>query len=225
MKVWALIPTAGTGERFGAAIPKPLVDLKGKPVIAHTLEVFEKNVSVDGVVLIIHPDFRKGYEKIIAEFGFKKVRAVVDGGATRTQSVRQGLSVVPLEADVVMVHDGVRPLVSEALIARGLKAVLADPAVVAAVQVKPTLKVVDPGTGRVRETLDRTLVWEIQTPQIFEYALLKRAYNDDATATDDAALVEALGFPVKTFPGDYQNIKITTTDDILVAEAFLDSHY
>lgn len=210
MNVWAIIPTAGTGERFGATVPKPLVELKGKPVIAHTLDVFEKSTSVEGVVLIIHSDFRKEYEEIVALFGFKKVRKIIDGGATRTQSVRQGLSVVPDDVGVVMVHDGVRPLVSSAMIERGLQALSEADAVIAAVPLKPTLKVVDPVTGIVSETLDRTLVWEVQTPQIFRSALLKRAYSEDMTATDDAALVEALGVKVKIFPGDPRNIKITT---------------
>ncbi len=223
MNVWAIIPTAGTGSRFGAAVPKPLVDLKSKPVIARTLDVFEKNAAVAGVVLIVHPDFRKEYEMIIDRFGLKKVKAVVDGGATRTQSVRLGLAALPENVDVVMVHDGVRPLVSDVLIERGLKAIVTDKAVVAAVQVKPTLKVVDPVTFVVRETLDRTLVWEIQTPQIFEHSLLRRAYADDVTATDDAALVEALGVEVKIFTGDHMNIKITTPEDLLIAEAFLNS--
>jgi 2-C-methyl-D-erythritol 4-phosphate cytidylyltransferase len=217
----ALIPTAGTGERLGASVPKPLIEINGEPLIAHTLKVFERVASVAGVVLVVHPYYKKDYQDLVDSYGFKKISAIVDGGATRSQSVRNGLRALPPDADFVIVHDGVRPIVTVDLIERGLALAREEKAVIAAVPVKPTLKVVDPQTNIVRETLDRTLVWEIQTPQIFERKLLERAYAGDTEATDDAALVERLGVPVKVFMGDYRNIKITTPDDLIVAEALL----
>jgi 2-C-methyl-D-erythritol 4-phosphate cytidylyltransferase len=222
VSVWVIVPTAGTGERFGGPKPKPLADLDGKPVIARTLAVLESCTGINGVVVVAHADWIKDYQDVVRQYELKKVKAVVAGGATRTQSVRQGLAVVGHDAEVIMVHDGVRPLVTEAIIQKGLEAVKATGAAVAAVPVKPTIKVVDPKTQIVRETLDRDLLWEIQTPQVFERELLEKAYREDRDgASDDAALVERLGVKVKVFEGAYTNIKITTPEDMAVAQAFL----
>ncbi|MBF0331338.1 MAG: 2-C-methyl-D-erythritol 4-phosphate cytidylyltransferase [Candidatus Omnitrophica bacterium] len=222
MSVWAIVPTAGTGERFGGTKPKPLADLNGKPVIARTLLALEACVDIDSIVVVAHTDWIKDYQDVVRKYKLSKVKAVVAGGATRTQSVRQGLVAVGKLACTVMVHDGVRPLVSSSIIQRGLDAVNATGAAVAAVRVKPTIKVVELMTGLVQETLDRDLLWEIQTPQIFERRLLERAYAADQDgASDDAALVERLGVAVKVFEGAYTNIKITTPEDMLVAQAFL----
>lgn len=221
MKTVALIPTAGSGERFGSAIPKPLVDMGGKPVIVHTLTAFEKAPSIDAIILIVPAEYQGQFTEVVRKNGFKKVLAVIEGGATRTQSVRNGLRAVPKEFDVVLVHDGVRPLIGVDLIERSVALAGEEKAVVVAVPVKPTLKVVDPRTHVVRETLDRTLVWEIQTPQIFNRKILEKAYADDSESTDDAHLVERTGVPVKILRGDYRNIKITTPEDLVIAEALL----
>ncbi|MFH0754365.1 MAG: 2-C-methyl-D-erythritol 4-phosphate cytidylyltransferase [Candidatus Omnitrophota bacterium] len=222
MSCWAVIPAAGTGERFGGTKPKPLADLSGKPVIAHTLAVFEACADVDGVVVVVHCDWLEDYKGMIRELKLEKVRAVIAGGNTRTQSVRHGLEAVDRQAQVVMVHDGVRPFVDEAMIQRALLAVHSTGAAVAGVRVKPTIKVVDRVSQVVCETLDRDLLWEIQTPQVFDRVLLERAYRQGgAGASDDAALVERMGIGVKVFEGAYTNIKITTPEDMLVARAFL----
>ncbi|NTV29290.1 MAG: 2-C-methyl-D-erythritol 4-phosphate cytidylyltransferase [Candidatus Omnitrophica bacterium] len=221
MNAVAIIPAAGRGERLGAHLPKTLVELRGRPVIVHTLAVFERVAGISGVILVVPPEFVDVYRRVVERYGMPKVLAVVAGGATRTCSVRNGLSALPSEADYVVVHDGARPLVTVATVERGLHLALQAKALVAAVPVKPTIKVVDPATQVIRQTLDRSLLWEIQTPQIFERALLERAYADGAEATDDAALVERLGVPVKVFPGDYDNLKITTPGDMPLAEALL----
>lgn len=228
MSVWALIPTAGTGERFGGPLPKPLVLCGGKTVIARTLDVFQQSDLITGVVLIVPAGWTKDYQEVVRAGSFSKVRVVVEGGATRTQSVRNGLEAVAAfdpgtaKAAVLIIHDGVRPLVTEAMIASGLLAVQETGAAVAAIPVKPTIKVVDPKGQRVCGTLDRSLLREIQTPQVFERGLLERAYRQDRDgATDDAVLVERLGVAVVIFPGHVTNIKITTPEDICVAEAFL----
>jgi len=122
---------------------------------------------------------------------------------------------------MVMVHDGVRPLVTSRVLEDGLRLAKDKGTAVAAVPVKPTLKVVDPRTMAVTETLDRSLIWEIQTPQIFRRELLDRAYKADENATDDAALVELLGVPVMVYMGDRRNIKITTPEDLIIAEALV----
>ncbi len=222
MSVWAIVPSGGTGERFGGARPKPFADLVGKPVIVRTLEVFEHSVLVDGVVLVVHQDWLKDYKDLVAAHGLKKVKAVVVGGDTRTQSVRCGLLALGADADRVMVHDGVRPLVTPGVIAAGIEAVKLTGAAIAAVPVKPTIKVVDSKAKMVVETLDRELLWEVQTPQIFDRKILERAYAEDRDgASDDAALVERMGIKVHVFTGSYKNVKITTPEDLVVATAFI----
>ncbi len=220
-----IIPAAGTGARFGGDRPKPLADLAGRPLIARTLAVFEQCPLVDGIVLLVHRDWRGDYEKVVADGSFGKVRAVVAGGATRTASVRAGLAALDKGVSVVMVHDGVRPFVTHAMIAEGLRAVQATGAAVAGVPVKPTIKSVDPRTCMAIATLDRELLWEAQTPQVFDRELLEKAYAaqgaDGAVATDDAALVGRLGVRVQMFEGAYTNIKVTTPDDMVVAGALL----
>jgi 2-C-methyl-D-erythritol 4-phosphate cytidylyltransferase len=191
-------------------------------VIVRTLEVFERSTSVDGIVLVVHIDWLKDYKDLIAAHKLKKVKAVVVGGDTRTQSVRNGLLALGADADVVMVHDGVRPLVTQEIIAAGIDAVKASGAAIAAVPVKPTIKAVDPKAKTVMETLDRDLLWEVQTPQVFSRKVLEKAYADDRDgATDDAALVEQSGVRVGVFMGSYANVKITTPEDLVVARALL----
>ncbi len=222
MGIWVIIPSGGTGERFGANIPKPLISLGGVPIIVRTLNVFEQHPFIEGIVLVIHEDFCLEYKRVIEEFGFKKVKAVINGGTTRTQSVREGLKNIPLDVTMVMVHDGVRPLVSCDVIDRALDALKDVTAAVAGIPVVSTLKAINATTGIVSETLDRSLVWEIQTPQIFTTDVLKLAYQEDFLATDDAAMVENIGGQVKVFLGDERNIKITTPMDLVIAQALLE---
>lgn len=222
MSIWAIVPAGGIGQRFGGEKPKPFAELDGVPVIVHTLQVFEQCFLVEGVILVAHRDWLKDYQNMTVLYGFKKVKAVIAGGETRTQSVRNGLGALGDAADMVIVHDGVRPLVTSAMIVRGIDAVKRTGAAIAAVPVKPTIKSVDPKTGAVMETLDRSLLWEVQTPQIFDRKTLERAHAEDRSgATDDAALVERIGVPVDVFMGSYTNVKITTPEDIVVARAFL----
>jgi 2-C-methyl-D-erythritol 4-phosphate cytidylyltransferase len=223
MKVWAVIPTAGIGQRMRSETPKPFLMLAGESVIARTLKVFEASAVVDGIVVVGHENSLADLRSLVAENGFCKVCTIIPGGATRTQSVRNGLNLLPKDVDIVIVHDGVRPLVTLKMIEEGVRVAGESGAAVAAVPVKPTLKVIDPRTLRIRETLDRTLVWEVQTPQVFRRELLERAYRGDVDATDDAALVEKMGVPVLIYAGDERNIKITTPDDLVIAEAFLGS--
>ena len=220
MSVWAIVAAGGTGERFGGNRPKPFADLDGKPVVVRTLEIFEGHARVDGIVLVAHPGWLKDYRELVARHGLRKVKAVVAGGATRTASVRSGLAALDAGVDVVMVHDGVRPLVAPEIITAGLEAVKTTGAAVAAVPVKPTIKAVDPKTGAVTATLDRGALWEAQTPQVFDRRVLEDAYRDESGgASDDAALVERRGGKVAVFMGSYSNVKITTPDDLVVARA------
>jgi len=225
MKTQAIIPTAGIGTRLKTDCPKPLVELCGKPICVHTLEVFEKSPSVDSVIFVGQKESLPQLEGFIDQYGLKKVCQVIAGGETRRDSVSIGLNALDNDTDIVLVHDGVRPLVSLKMIENAVALCGKWEACVAAVPIKPTIKKVNKKSLFVEETLDRQELWEVQTPQVFKKDILLKAHkqNRNSNSTDDAVLVEQLGIKVKVFPGDYRNIKITTQEDLLIAEAFLSS--
>ncbi len=206
--VWAVVVAAGEGRRFGR--PKQFAPLAGKPVVAWSVDAARS--ACDGVVLVL-PAGELG-----ATFG---ADVCVAGGPTRSDSVRRGLAAVPSGAEVVVVHDAARPLADRALFAATVAA-LDDPSVagaVSAVAVTDTLKrVVD---GVVHATVERHDLVAVQTPQAFRADVLRRAHATTAEATDDAALVEALGATVRVVPGDPRNVKLTTPDDLALAEHLL----
>jgi 2-C-methyl-D-erythritol 4-phosphate cytidylyltransferase len=222
MKSQAIIPTAGLGKRFNSAIPKTLIKLNGKPIIVHTLLAFQKS-SVHGVILVVHQDYIAEYKKLLSQYKLSKVKSVVAGGATRCASVKKGLAAIDENTDFVVIHDGARPLVSSKLINDSIKAAVKYKAVVAAVLMKPTIKRVDAKSLLVQETLNRDELWEVQTPQTFQREILLKAHqkNKDPKAGDDAVLIEKMGHPVKILKGDYKNIKITTPEDLSLAQVFL----
>ena len=217
------MPTAGLGKRFKAGQPKALVLLNKKPVFIHTLEAFEKHPAVHSVIVVVHPDHLSSFSRSIRKFRLKKVAAVVPGGKTRQRSVYNGLKFLDSDTQVVLVHDGVRPLVSCDVIDRGLAALKGADAVITAVFVKPTIKEVDPRTFWVHKTLERGILVEVQTPQAFRREILVKAHQKfrHKEATDDAMLVELMRVPVKVVAGDYKNIKITTPEDLLIAREFM----
>lgn len=221
MKIQVIIAAGGTGQRMGAALPKPLLLLGGEPVVVRTLRCFDAYPRVAGAVLAVHSDHIEDYRRAVKTAQFRLRVDIVAGGATRTESVRAALRQLAPDTDIVIVHDAVRPFVTVKMIDEGIALASAGKAAVAGVPVKPTLKEVDPGTGTVIRTLDRSLVWEIQTPQVFDRRLLEQAYRGDREAPDDAALVELAGHRVTVYMGDYRNIKITTPDDMDIAEVFL----
>ena len=209
--VWALVVAAGSGDRFGAA--KQYALLAGRPVLAHA--VAAARTACDGVVLVV----RSGDEHR-AEVRATAADRVVAGGATRASSVRLGLAAVPVDADIVVVHDAARPLAGPELFLAAIAAVRegADGAV-CAVAVTDTLKRVD--GDAVVATVDRTGLVAVQTPQAFRADALRRAHAGRAEATDDAALVEAAGGRVVVVPGHVGNIKLTAAPDLVVAERWL----
>ncbi len=221
LKVQVIIAAGGTGERMNAPVPKPLLLLGGEPVVVRTLKVFDAHPLVAGIVLVVHGDYIEDYRQALKAAGLARRVDVVPGGQTRTGSVRLGLRALDQDTQIVIVHDAVRPFVTGRMIDDGIAHVLKGKAAVVGVPVKPTLKVVDPVTGVVLETLDRSLVWEIQTPQIFDRRLLDQVYEGDMDASDDAGLVELAGHKVMVYMGDYRNIKITTPEDMDIAEIFL----
>ena len=223
MKVQAIIPAAGSGSRMAGKKSKLLLTLADKPLIVHTLQAFEDCDIIESVILVVPRDLAETYKTIVEECGLKKVKEFIAGGKSRCESISNALSYLGPDADLVVVHDGARPVVSVDLIKRAVQKCKNEKAVVAAVRVKPTIKQVHRDDGLVERTLKRDDLYEIQTPQVFKKSILLEAYEQAASldATDDASLVEQIGFPVKIIEGEYRNIKVTTEEDLLVAETFL----
>ena len=217
--VTAVIVAAGQGRRFGSA--KQFASLKGMPLVYWCLERFEKHPEVDDLVLVLPPEEEK--ETYLKRY--KKLRAVVPGGRERQDSVRNGFEkVAPDEAGIVLVHDGVRPLLGESLISRVIQAARESGAAVPGLPTEDTIKEVQ---GReILRTRDRGSLFRVQTPQGFSYPVLKKALEsatrDAFYGTDEAMLVERLGLKVVLVEGDPRNIKITNPSDLRVAEALLE---
>jgi len=223
MKTQVIIPTAGIGARFKSDVPKPLVMLKGKPICIHTLEVFEKSSLIDSIIVVAHKEKIKEIEALCHKYALKKIKKVVAGGETRYDSVHNGLGNLDEDTEMVMIHDGARPLVTGEIVEESVKLCEEYEAVIVAVPMKPTIKRVDAQNMVVEQTLDRNKLWEIQTPQVFKKDIICKAHNQaqDNSATDDAFLVEQMGKQVKVLEGNYRNIKITTQEDLVLAEALL----
>ena len=223
----AVVLAAGSGKRMGTAVHKQYLLIKDRPVIYYTLQAFEDS-EVDEVILVTGADEVDYCRKEIVEaYHFKKVRDVVAGGKERYDSVYEGLKALS-GCDYVLIHDGARPLISRTLINANINCVQETKACITAVPAKDTIKVAD-DNDYVADTPDRSRLWQIQTPQSFSYALVLEAYRKreeamDGTMTDDAMVVEKYtSHPIRLFKGDYRNIKITTPEDLVIAEAFLDN--
>lgn len=204
-------------------VPKPMVELLGKPICAHTLEAFERCPQIDSVIVVGHGGQLERLREIVERYRFQKVTKIVAGGEQRHESVANGIAALDRDTQIVVVHDGARPLVSRRLIEEAVKLCGTWDAVVAAVPVKQTVKQVNRRSLCVEQTLDRNGLWEAQTPQVFKKDILMKAHaqNTQDNPTDDAVMVERLGVKVKIIEGDYTNIKITTREDLIVAEGFL----
>lgn len=213
VKVQVIVLAAGSGQRLGHVLPKPLVPVLDKPLLIHTLLPFEKMEVVSSLILVIQDQWREAYQKNLDQFGITKVTHMIPGGAERSDSVREGLAVIDEDTQIILVHDIARPMIDCAMVHRVIEAVQEVGAATVGVPVKPTLKKVNQH-GMVEETLDRSKIWEIQTPQGFRKEILQKAHESRAITTDDAALVEKMGTPVKVVMGGYENIKITTIEDV-----------
>ena len=203
-------------------VDKTFASLLGRPLITHTLDRFEEFPPVSEVVLVLASESLDLGRALVQKGGYRKVSHVCAGGARRQDSVRAGLEALE-PCSWVTVHDGARPGLDLSLLQRGLEAVAASPdgAAIAGVPVKDTIKVVD-GEGVVTDTPSRETLWAAQTPQIFGYDLLRRSHAEFVgDATDDAMMVEALGCRVSMFPGSYENLKVTTPEDLAAMEAVL----
>lgn len=225
-KIAALLAAAGRGTRMGSIPQKKQYQILGdRPILAHSIAIFQECPLITDIALVVGPgDVPYCWREIVDKYDFSKVRWIVAGGESRTASVYQGLLALSPDTHMVLVHDGVRPLFPSSLIPQVVQAVHTYGAAVVAVPVKDTIKISDEA-GFVAETPDRNTLWAVQTPQAFSYPLLLRAHeaaqDGGLVATDDAMLVEALGHRIKLIPGVYENLKITTPEDMDLAEALL----
>jgi len=224
MKTQVIVPAAGIGTRLKAATSKPLLELKGKPLIVYALEVFEHCSCVHSVILVGGKENLAAFKKIISKYKIKKVVKVIEGGATRRDSVSNGLKVLDADTEIVMIHDGARPFITIELVQTCCSVGTKAEALVTAVPVKATIKRVNSSTMTVEATLDRSKLWQVQTPQVFKRKLIVKAHKEVQLhdPCDDAVLVEKLGMDVKVVMGEEKNIKITTKEDVELAEMILD---
>jgi 2-C-methyl-D-erythritol 4-phosphate cytidylyltransferase/2-C-methyl-D-erythritol 2,4-cyclodiphosphate synthase len=218
MNTYAIILAAGSGKRMGSDQPKQFLQLAGKPLLAHTLEKFERCAGVQGIVLVAPADSIDAVEEITKDF--QKIRSTVAGGAERQDSVREGLKAVPDEADIIVVHDGARPLVFASEIEAAIEAAGETGAAVVGQPVSDTIKRAH--EGAVVETLDRSELWAVQTPQVFQSGVIREAHRvaeaDGFVGTDDTVLAERIGKRVSLVEGSRENIKVTHPGDLERAE-------
>lgn len=224
-KIGAVIVAGGTGTRMGGSTSKQYLDLGGKPVLIHTLELFQTLHEVESIVLTVKPGDEKRCADLLQQYDITGVHAIVPGGKERQDSVFAGLQALPETIEWVMVHDAVRPFVTAEHIQSCMGKAQQTGAAVLAVRVKDTIKVVD-DTGRIEATPDRRSLWAIQTPQAFRLSSLLSAHEHAKqtgfVGTDDAMLMERAGHVVNVVEGSYNNIKLTTPDDLIWAEWYLD---
>lgn len=223
--MYLLIPAAGSGRRMGSNRNKLLLPLLEKPLLAWTLSAAKASRSIRWVGLIGQPDDFPDFKEIVVSLGMTKSVHFVPGGTTRQESVYKGLQALPVVAERVLIHDGARCLATPALLDRCAEELLHCPGLIAAVPVKDTIKVVDPTTQIVTSTPDRRQLWAAQTPQGFEVERLLQCHTEGIRqgweVTDDAALFEQCGLPVKIVEGEETNLKVTTPVDLAIAEFIL----
>jgi 2-C-methyl-D-erythritol 4-phosphate cytidylyltransferase len=224
-KVTALVPAAGMGKRMGKAVAKQFLPLGDKPMLAHTLLAFQRSPEIDEIIPILsEEDMETCLRDVIEAFHLTKVKTLVVGGKERQDSVYNGIRKLEKDAAIILVHDGVRPFVTHEMIRECVESARKGECVAVGVPLKDTIKEVD-SKGIVRHTLERSRLWAIQTPQAFPVKLLRKAYDESyknkVYGTDDATLVERSGTAVRVLMGSYENIKITTPEDLILAEEIL----
>ncbi len=233
-KVIAIVPAAGMGKRFGPGTKKPFQNLSGKPLIVWSLEALESVHEIEETIPVLMKEDMEYGQRVFEEYGLRKVKMIAPGGKERQDSVYNGLRLVDDKKSIVLIHDGVRPLIDKVLIEKAIMELHAShgtsvkegesfDGVVLGVPVKDTIKELE--AGFIKKTLKRESLWAIQTPQIFPLGKILDAYEKAAKenfySTDDSALLERYGGKVKVVAGSYRNIKITTPEDLEIAEFLL----
>lgn len=222
MTYQVIIPAAGQGKRMGAGKNKLLIELNGMPVFIHTLLIFEKDKECSGIFLAIHPQDEAEFKSLLKKYAITKVKRLVPGGKERQDSIYHALKTVSGDG-IILVHDAARPFIKKEYIHRLVETSQKTGAAIIGVPAKDTMKIVRDQV--VSETVERSSLWVVQTPQAFRIPLLQRAYQkaeeEDFIGTDDSSLIERLGQPVTIVEGDYDNIKLTTPEDLFFAEAIL----
>ncbi len=214
----AIIVAAGQGRRLNAAVPKPLVKIGNLPAIVYSLGPLNRHPDIAEIIVVVSAGNQQAITKALKKYSFKKIKALVLGGERRQDSVNNGLKVVSAKSDWVLIHDSARPFIDRESITKVISAAKKTGAAILGVPVKATIKRVKAGL-LVDQTVDRSNLWEIQTPQVFKKELILQAYKkySKRDVTDDASLVEKLGKNVQVVPGSDENIKITTNGDLLFA--------
>ena len=212
-----VIVAAGTGSRMNMGINKQFIKLEGKEIIYYTIEKFYKNENIDDIVVVVKEEEAEFFRKeILDKYNFKNIKLAY-GGKERQDSVYNGLKSLDKNCNIVLIHDGARPFVSNKIIDKSIEEAKENKAIVVGVPVKDTIKVID-NDKNIVDTPNRNILWAVQTPQTFDYNLLIKSYEDAFKdgfyGTDDAMLVERIGYKVKMVEGSYNNIKITTQEDL-----------
>lgn len=221
--VAAIIVAAGKGIRFGGTVRKQFLELAGRPILYHSILPFQQSDLIEEIILVAPPTEADAVAAMVQPWGMDKIKAITAGGEERHHSVRNGLAALSPAIDVVLIHDGVRPLATPAMIERVLQGVAQCGSALVAVTPKDTVK--SARHGLIEQTLDRQSLLLVQTPQGFRRTIIEQAYAAafarGSFSTDDAALVEQMGEPVAAVAGDYRNIKITSSEDLAIAEVLM----
>ncbi len=222
----AIIAAGGIGKRMGADVPKQCLCIKDKPIIAYSVEKLNKIDDIKEIIVVCPKDFKTQIQEILSDKNLsKKIKNIVDGGTRRQDSVKNGIEQVSDDIDYVLIHDAVRPFIKEEILNKLIKQAYECGSAILGVRVKSTIKKCN-GHGIVMHTVDRTDLWEVQTPQVFRKDLLLACYKKDIFShrvfTDEAMMIEELGnSKVVIVEGEYSNIKITTKEDLVLAEAMV----
>ncbi len=227
MSVCAIIAAGGRGVRMAASINKQFLEIKNKPIIAHTIDKFNQSSLIDDIIIVVPAKWKNFVsDSIVSKYGFTKVSKIVKGGETRQESIFAGLEELEENVTYVLIHDAVRPLINNNVLENVVNKGKEVGAAIVAVRAQDTVKRVE--KNKIESTLNREIIWLAQTPQVFQKEIILKAYQkaakDNISATDDSALVERIGFFVQVVEGCYSNIKITNPSDVKLAEFYLDQH-
>ena len=225
MNITAIIPAAGSGSRYSTVKNKLTENLSGVPVIIRTLQKISAADKINNIIICTSIDLLDEIKKLAEEHNISKAKDIVLGGKTRQESVFLGLKEAEkYNPDYVLIHDGARPLVSGEIIENSINAAVKKGAAIAAVPAKDTIKKVNPDTGEIVKTLNRSELWNVQTPQVFKFRAVLGAHESlkNSDFTDDAALLEEMKIPVFVVEGSYKNIKITTEEDLKIAKTLIE---